>query len=146
MNSLGRDGRLLCICNLIANRAPAEASLLIPLSPGVVAESYEAGKGGRGWSEARAKPRGFLRGLSPTPATLFKGNNLLPHPLSPVARHLSAISRNNIRFEFRIRASQPSSDCRNPPAMPKHPAAPDDSQNQPMSDAEVTTQFCKTER
>ena len=47
---------------------------------GVAADCYEVGEGGRGWSEARAKPRGFLRGLSPTPATHFKCNNLLPHP------------------------------------------------------------------
>ena len=47
---------------------------------GVVAERCEVGEVGRDWSELRAKPRGFLRGLSPTPATHFKCSNLLPHP------------------------------------------------------------------
>ena len=68
---------------------------------GVVAERCEVGEVGRDWSELRAKPRGFLRGLSPTPATHFKCNNLLSHPsIQQPYRHLhesSAASDSNRR-------------------------------------------------
>ena len=36
---------------------------------GAVTNDCKVGEGGRGWSEERVKPRGFLRKLSPAPAT-----------------------------------------------------------------------------
>ena len=41
-----------------------------PVKTGGRGSSCDSEKGGRGWSEVRAKPRGFVGKLSPTPATL----------------------------------------------------------------------------
>ena len=53
-----------------------------PQSLGVVAESREAGTGGRGCTEPAKETPGVRSCLAPTLATLFKSNNLLPPPKS----------------------------------------------------------------
>ncbi len=57
-----------------------EAQLQPHAQKGEIAESCKVVECGQGRSEGRGKPRGFPRRISPSSATRFKCNKLLPHP------------------------------------------------------------------